>query len=82
LGRFFDRPAPDAPLLDRNALQPPLLREIAQAIGEDMKKTELALRCASRYGLVLRVSQSRFFVPSVLRPEAEAFIDKQTPAEI
>ena len=60
-----------APLLDRNALRPPLLREIAQAIGEDMKKTELALQRASRYGLVLRVSQNRFFLPSVLRQLGE-----------
>ena len=60
-----------APLLERKARLPPLVSEIAEAIGEDGKRIEAALQRASRYGLVLRVSQNRFFLPSVARQLAE-----------
>ena len=60
-----------APLLGQKARMPPLVREIAEAIGEDSKSVEAVLQRASRYGLVLRVSQNRFFLPSVARQLAE-----------
>ena len=50
---------------------PPPVSEIAEAIGEDSERIEAALQRASRYGLVLRVSQNRFFLPSVARQLAE-----------
>ncbi|MBI2318557.1 MAG: SelB C-terminal domain-containing protein, partial [Betaproteobacteria bacterium] len=60
-----------APLLRSTARLPPLVREIAQAIGERPETTEAALQSASRYGLVFRVSPNRFLLPANARSYAE-----------
>lgn len=60
-----------APMLERKARLPPLVSEIAEATGEDSERIEAALQRASRYGLVLRVSRNRFFLPSVARQLAD-----------
>ena len=60
-----------APLLEHKTRVPLLVSEIAAALGEDGKKVDAALQRASRYGLVLRVSPNRFFLPSVARHYAE-----------
>ena len=46
---------------------PPLVREIAEAIGESRQTTQAALERASRHGLVFRVSPNRFVLPAVAR---------------
>jgi selenocysteine-specific elongation factor len=55
------------PLLEEDLLRPPTVHEIATSLGEDPKKTEAFLGRAARLGLVMRVSQNRFFLPESLR---------------
>ncbi len=49
------------------ALRPPSLAELAAAAGVDTRKVEAMLSRAERQGLVLRVSKSRFYLPSYLK---------------
>ncbi len=56
-----------APLLEENALRPPPVQDIAEAIGGDVRKVEALLGRAARHGLVVRLGKSRFFQPSALR---------------
>ena len=60
-----------APLLETKTRVPLLVSEIAAAVGGDIKAIDAALQRVSRYGLVLRVSPNRFFLPSVARQYAE-----------
>jgi selenocysteine-specific elongation factor len=48
-------------------LRPPSLAELAAASGVDARKVEAMLSRAERQGLVVRVSKSRFFLPSFLK---------------
>ena len=56
-----------SPVLNEGGLRPPVVSEIADAIGEDRKKLESLLVRAGRQGLVVRVSKNRFFPPAILR---------------
>jgi selenocysteine-specific elongation factor len=59
------------PLLNENPLRPPSLHEITTALGRDLKSTESFLVRVSRLGLVVRVTESRFFLPRGLRQHAK-----------
>jgi len=59
------------PALEKSALRPPTLAELAGALKSDARKLESALSHAARQGLLVRVSKTRFFLPAALR-ELEA----------
>ena len=54
------------PLVNEKPLRPPTMHEIAGALGMDPKKAESFLVRVSRLGLLVRVSENRFFSPSGL----------------
>ncbi len=58
------------PLLSENPLRPPSLHEISATLGKDVKSTESFLVRVSRLGLVVRVTENRFFLPRGLRQHA------------
>jgi selenocysteine-specific elongation factor len=60
-----------APALDAGGLRPPALHEIAAQIGENPKKLESFLVRAHRHGLVVRLSENRFYRPAALRKLGE-----------
>ena len=53
--------------LDAAGLRPPSLHEIAGAVRQEPKKLESFLVRAARLGLVVRLSENRFYRPSELR---------------
>jgi selenocysteine-specific elongation factor len=55
------------PLMNENPLRPPSLHEIATTLGRDPKTTESFLVRVSRLGLLVRVTENRFFLPRGLR---------------
>jgi selenocysteine-specific elongation factor len=55
------------PLLNENVLRPPSIHEITSALGMDPKSTESFLVRVSRLGLLVRVTERRFFLPDGLR---------------
>lgn len=55
------------PLMEESGLRPPVLVEIAQAVGADPRRVESLLVRAGRHGLVVRVAKNRFFLPAMLR---------------
>jgi selenocysteine-specific elongation factor len=57
--------------LDAAGLRPPSLAEIAAAVGENPKKLESALVRLGRLGLLVRVSDNRFYRPAELRALGE-----------
>ena len=59
------------PLMKENPLRPPPLSEIGAALGMDAKKTESFLMRVSKLGLLVRVSDNRFFSPAALRQHAK-----------
>ncbi len=59
------------PLLNENILRPPSTREITSALGMDPKSTESFLVRVSRLGLLVRVTEHRFFLPGGLRRYAQ-----------
>jgi len=56
-----------APLLEKSALRPPPIGELALLCQMDSKKLEAALSRMARLGLAVRVSKNRFFLPSPLK---------------
>jgi selenocysteine-specific elongation factor len=58
------------PLVNEKPLHPPSTNEIASALGMDPKKAESFLVRVSRLGLLVRVSENRFFSPAGLRSYA------------
>ena len=52
------------PLVNEKPLHPPSMNEIASALGMDPKKAESFLVRVSRLGLLVRVSENRFFSPA------------------
>ena len=54
-------------LLEKDALRPPSLAELAAGLKIEVKKLDRLLSQAARQGLVVRVSKTRFFLPAVLR---------------
>lgn len=70
--------APDAatwmklePVLKQFPMRPPNTRELAGMLREDPKKVEAFLVRASRLGIVVQLSDNRFFLPEALRRLAE-----------
>ncbi len=59
------------PLLQEGGLRSVAVREIAGVIGLDQDKVQSLLTRISRHGLVVRVSQTRFFLPRALRRLAQ-----------
>lgn len=59
------------PLLAEGGLRPPVVVDIAQAIGNDPRKVESLLVRAGRHGLVVRIAKNRFYLPETLRDLAE-----------
>jgi selenocysteine-specific elongation factor len=59
------------PLLAEGGLRPPVLAEIAEAVGAEPRRVESLLVRAGRHGLVVRVAKNRFFPPAALRRLAE-----------
>jgi selenocysteine-specific elongation factor len=55
------------PVLEKSALRPPPLAELAAALKADARKLEMALSHAARQGLLVRVSKTRFFLPAAVR---------------
>jgi selenocysteine-specific elongation factor len=53
--------------LDQAGLRPPSLHEIATAIGESPKTLEAVLVRIARLGLLVRLSENRFYRPAELR---------------
>jgi selenocysteine-specific elongation factor len=53
-------------LLEKSALRPPPIAELASLCHTDPKKLEAALSRAARLGLAVRVSKNRFFLPVAL----------------
>ena len=54
-------------VLEKSALRPPALAELATGLKADARKLESALSQAARQGLLVRVSKTRFFLPAALR---------------
>jgi len=59
------------PLLQGSGLRSLSAKEIAEAIGLDPDKARSLLARISRQGLIVRVSQTRFFLPQALRRLAQ-----------
>jgi len=55
-----------AQVIDRSALRPPTVAEVAGAIGEDAKRIESFLVRVARQGMLVRVSPNRFLRPDAL----------------
>jgi len=55
------------PLLENGGLRPPVVTEIAQAIGGEPRKVESLMVRAGRHGLVVRIAKNRFYPPGKLR---------------
>jgi selenocysteine-specific elongation factor len=55
------------PLLNENPLRPPSMHEITCRLGTDPKSTESFMVRVSRLGLLVRVTDNRFFLPAGLR---------------
>ncbi|MEE2997400.1 MAG: selenocysteine-specific translation elongation factor [Pseudomonadota bacterium] len=55
------------PLLVDGGLRPPVVVDIARAIGNEPRKVESLLVRAGRHGLVIRVAKNRFYQPGTLR---------------
>ena len=54
------------PLLNENPLRPPSVHEITSTLGMDPKSTESFLVRVSRLGLLVRIAETRFFLPGGL----------------
>jgi selenocysteine-specific elongation factor len=54
------------PTLEKAALRPPSVAEIAASLKEDPKRLEAALTRLEHLGLVVRVAKSRFFLPGAV----------------
>jgi selenocysteine-specific elongation factor len=50
-------------MLEKSALRPPSVAELATQLGEDARRLEAALARLERHGLLVRVAKSRFFLP-------------------
>jgi selenocysteine-specific elongation factor len=59
------------PMLFENVLRPPSTHEITRTLGMDPKSTESFLVRVSRMGLLVRVTEQRFFLPGGLRHYAK-----------
>ena len=59
------------PLLEDGGLRPPVVTEIAQAIGGEPRKVETLMVRAGRHGLVVRIAKNRFYPPGKLRDLAD-----------
>ena len=59
------------PLLENGGLRPPVVTEIAQAIGGEPRKVESLMVRAGRHGLVVRIAKNRFYPPGKLRDLAD-----------
>ncbi len=59
------------PLLLESGLRSLSVKEIAEMIGVDPDKTRSLLARISRHGLIVKVSQTRFFLPQALRRLAQ-----------
>ena len=59
------------PLLIGGGLRPPVVIDIAQAIGNEPRKVESLLVRAARHGLVVRIAKNRFYPPETLRQLGE-----------
>lgn len=59
------------PLLIDGGLRPPVVVDIAQAIGNEPRKVESLLVRAGRHGLVVRIAKNRFYPPETLRQLGE-----------
>ena len=59
------------PLLEAGGLRPPTLTDLSTHCSMEVKKLEAALSRLARHGKVVRVSKTRFFLPTALR-ELEA----------
>jgi selenocysteine-specific elongation factor len=55
------------PLLEKAALRPPSVGELAPLVNEDARKLEAALARIAAQGLLVRVSKTRFFLPAVVK---------------
>ena len=54
------------PALEKAALRPPSVAELAASLKEDAKRLETALARLERHGLVVRVAKNRFFLPGAV----------------
>jgi selenocysteine-specific elongation factor len=54
------------PVLEKAALRPPSVAELAAATKEDAKRLEAALARLERHGLLVRVAKTRFFLPGAV----------------
>ena len=54
------------PTLEKAALRPPSVAELAASLKDDAKRLEAALARLERHGLVVRVAKSRFFLPGAV----------------
>ena len=59
------------PLLNENPMRPPSLHEITCTLGMDARSMESFLVRVSRLGLLVRVTENRFFLPRGLRRYAK-----------
>ena len=55
------------PLLERNALRPPTVAELALQVKEDARRLEAALARLEKHGLAVRLSKNRFILPDAVR---------------
>ncbi len=61
------------PWMDRRALRPPTVHELAEAVGESGQAVQTALDQSARLGRVVRVSTKRYYRPSALRCLGQIF---------
>ncbi len=66
-------------LLEESGLRPPSVAELAAKLNIDARKLDTALSRLERHGLVVRVSKTRFFLPTALR-RLEALAEEEARA--
>lgn len=69
------------PLLIEGGLRPPVVTDIAEAIGGEPRKIESLLVRAGRHGLVVRIAKNRFYPPETLHDLAVIAEKVATEAE-
>ncbi len=69
-----------APHLDEAGTRPPLVRELAETAGIELRRVETFLARASKLGLVVGATRNRFYSPQALRRLAERAEDAAAEA--
>ncbi len=70
-----------APHLDEAGARPPLVRELAETTGVELRRVETFLARAARLGMVVGATRNRYYPPQALRRLAESAEDAAAEAK-